>query len=610
MDNAMRKLIQAQKGKIRFSRGRSYELSLPASGMMALLKHLPSTVYARMPYPMEAVSVTSQGVALTGAGDDHTLGDLGAGIKIGIIDLGFAGYTNSQASGDLPTSLIITDYTGSGTGGINHGTQVAEIVHDMAPSAQLYLAKIATTLQLQQAVNDMASQGVKIINHSVAWYGAAYYDGTGSLCDITNTAQADGILWLNAAGNSRTKHYMSIFTDADSDLRHEFSSGQNYNSMYLSQGGSVTLVLNWDAYPVTNIDYNLYLYNGNPDAGGTLVASSEDRQSGNQSSYPYEVISYTAATAGTYYIVVKKTRNSVANVPLTLFSLGPDFAIKTYASSLPEPADCSSVMSVAATNLVDGVEGFSSEGPTTDGRMKPEIAAPNRVTTSLSASFAGTSAASPHATGAAALLLARNPGYSVAQLRTGLINTSLDLLTTGFDYRTGYGRISMDSDNDDFNHDTDNCPLVANPDQSNIDNDNLGDICDDDIDGDGLLNTQETALGTDPYMADTDGDGLSDGNEVNSIGTNPLLMDTDGDGLSDGTEVNAYGTNPLTSNLGDIAPSGNPDGVVNVADLMMLYRFIDNLATPDAKDTTLADMNHDGQIDVRDALILTKQISL
>jgi hypothetical protein len=65
----------------------------------------------------------------------------------------------------------------------------------------------------------------------------------------------------------------------------------------------------------------------------------------------------------------------------------------------------------------------------------------------------------------------------------------------------------------------------------------------DDPDGDGLTTDQEIALGTDPLKYDTDGDSVSDGDEVNIYGTNPLVADTDGDGMSDGQEIKA-GTNP------------------------------------------------------------------
>jgi hypothetical protein len=65
-----------------------------------------------------------------------------------------------------------------------------------------------------------------------------------------------------------------------------------------------------------------------------------------------------------------------------------------------------------------------------------------------------------------------------------------------------------------------------------------------DPDHDGLTNLQEFQLGTDPHNPDTDGDGLSDGDEVNIYHTNPLVADTDGDGIPDGVEI-ATGTDPL-----------------------------------------------------------------
>lgn len=66
-----------------------------------------------------------------------------------------------------------------------------------------------------------------------------------------------------------------------------------------------------------------------------------------------------------------------------------------------------------------------------------------------------------------------------------------------------------------------------------------------DSDGDGLPDWLELLIGTDPYNPDTDGDGLSDGEEYFIYFTDPLNPDTDYDGLTDGAEVHVYKTDPL-----------------------------------------------------------------
>lgn len=142
-----------------------------------------------------------------------------------------------------------------------------------------------------------------------------------------------------------------------------------------------------------------------------------------------------------------------------------------------------------------------------------------------------------------------------------------------------------DKDGDSVPDDTDNCPTLTNTDQKDLDGDKLGDICDDDRDGDGVANTQdtfpddanesldtdkdgignntdtdddndgmpdvwETTYGLNPLDAadantDTDADGLSNLDEF-KYGTNPTQADTDSDGASDKAEVDA-GRNPVVN---------------------------------------------------------------
>ncbi len=72
-----------------------------------------------------------------------------------------------------------------------------------------------------------------------------------------------------------------------------------------------------------------------------------------------------------------------------------------------------------------------------------------------------------------------------------------------------------DLDGDGILNESDNCPAEDgyNPDQLDSDNDGEGNICDTDNDNDGVRDTDELLFHTDPFLQDTDGDGITDGNE-------------------------------------------------------------------------------------------------
>ena len=102
-------------------------------------------------------------------------------------------------------------------------------------------------------------------------------------------------------------------------------------------------------------------------------------------------------------------------------------------------------------------------------------------------------------------------------------------------------------------------------------------VKDPDTDGDGLTDSEEEKIGTDPNNPDTDGDGINDGDEVNGTknpfkddkfnkdgkpgNTNPLNPDTDGDGVNDGDEVTGKnnGGKPTNPNKADTDGDGVTD---------------------------------------------------
>lgn len=236
-------------------------------------------------------------------------------------------------------------------------------------------------------------------------------------------------------------------------------------------------------------------------------------------------------------------------------------------------------------NVLAAATGFLTGGADVTGH--PRLYAPNPVLPGSSISHFDT-VASPN--------LLMEPAIN-ANLGSDLDLTDEQLFDVGW-------TPAADSDGDGVADAVDNCPQDPNPGQADLDGDGEGDACDSDIDGDGLDNATELLLGTFPDNADSDGDGLGDGDEVNLYATDPLLSDSDGDHLGDGEEVNLYGSDPNHDDTGDVAPRGSPDGTVNTGDMVVLLRLVLGQETPDAREAVLADINHDGQLNAADVLLL------
>ena len=101
------------------------------------------------------------------------------------------------------------------------------------------------------------------------------------------------------------------------------------------------------------------------------------------------------------------------------------------------------------------------------------------------------------------------------------------------------------SDQDELNH-TKTDPVIYDSEKKGISD------AEADIDEDGLSNLNELQIGSDPRNADSDGDGLDDGYEVNKSKTSPVNIDTDGDGITDFEEIE-LGLDPLNTETDGIS---------------------------------------------------------
>ena len=103
-----------------------------------------------------------------------------------------------------------------------------------------------------------------------------------------------------------------------------------------------------------------------------------------------------------------------------------------------------------------------------------------------------------------------------------------------------------------------------------------------DLDSDGLANVNEWITGTDLLNPDSDGDGLTDGDEVNTYGTSPLSTDSDADNLSDDVEI-AEGLDPLDSN--DAQADADGDGISNYGEYQLGTDMNDPASVPSFVDS-------------------------
>lgn len=128
-----------------------------------------------------------------------------------------------------------------------------------------------------------------------------------------------------------------------------------------------------------------------------------------------------------------------------------------------------------------------------------------------------------------------------------------------------------------------------------------------DSDGDGLTDAQESALGTDANNVDSDGDGLVDGGGgVVTVAIYPGGIDSDGDGFVDG-ELD-FGLDPTASNVGDLAPRGSPDNVIDLGDLLVLTHLVTGVIEPTVLESVLGDINSDSELGTADILLLQRAI--
>jgi hypothetical protein len=449
-------------------------------------------------------SVTSEGdLTHKAAAARSTYSVDGTGVKIGVLSDGVANLATSQGSGDLGPVTVVSGQTGSG----DEGTAMLEIVHDLAPGAQLFFATafsgITTFADNIRTLRNTYHCDI-IIDDVFYYVESPFQDGqASSVASNTNggvviqavkDVTAAGALYFSSAGNGgnldagTSGTWEGDFVDGgptsveggcgagQQDCRlHNFGGGQTYDVLNGSGLGVITLQWSDPLGGATN-DYDLFLLNS---TGSSVLYSSTNVQSGSQDPFEGFGASGSGFPVGSRVVILKW---SGASSFLHLGTARGRLSIATSGETHGHTATtASSSFDVAATpaqspgpspnpfSSSNTIETFSSDGPrriffnadsspitpgnfsSTGGQVlqKPDLTAADRVSVSgaggFGTVFSGTSAAAPHAGAIAALIKSANLSLTAGQVRAALLGSAIDIQAAGIDRDSGVGIVMADT---------------------------------------------------------------------------------------------------------------------------------------------------------------------
>ncbi len=397
----------------------------------------------------------------------------GAGVKVCVVSNGVDSLAARQATDDLPAVDVLPGQAGSG----DEGTAMLELVHDMAPGAELgFATSRPSEAQLAQNILDLGADGCDVIVDDVTYFREPVFQD-GIVAQAISTVRAAGATYFTSAGNSgnladgTSGTWQGDFQDAGDATGplagagrvHGWGTGAGHNTVEVS---ALATVLKWaDPMGGSANDYDIYVLS----ADGTVVLdAATDTQDGDDD--PTEVLG--EVLAGERLVV---TKFAGADRFLAVHALRGELAIATEGAAFAHNASVDAI-STAATPAIgpfpephsaaDVSETFSSDGPVRqffapDGTpLTPgvftsaggvvhqgvDITATDGTTTTTPAylRFFGTSAAAPNAAALAAVALGGDPTLTPDEIENAMVATAIDIEAPGPDVTTGAGIVTAE----------------------------------------------------------------------------------------------------------------------------------------------------------------------
>jgi subtilisin family serine protease len=375
----------------------------------------------------------------------HAAGYRGKGLKIAVLDSGFRGYKAALGTA-LPAIVKTRSFRPDGNleaKNSQHGILCAEVIHHIAPQAELLFANWEQDQpeQFLQAVRWARASGANIISCSIIM--PTWSDGSGGgpiPADLGKTlgqgGHAGDMLCFASAGNTAMRHWTGPFR-AGGNGWHQWARGCWENEI--------------SPYGEDRVSVELY-----GPGGLALEMVVRDLTTGKELGK-----SHTVSTTATSAAVVRfnpapghrygvRLRQLDSKKPVRpgqtfhLVILGGRLQQATRESSVPFPGDTGSVIAVGALDTRGRRFAFSSCGPFSRN-CKPDLAAPIPFPSEWRAAqpFGGTSAAAPQAAGLAALVWSRYPTWTAQQVRQSLQKAARRPALTRNFFETGHGQLHL-----------------------------------------------------------------------------------------------------------------------------------------------------------------------
>jgi len=409
------------------------------------------------------ISVMSQLPAFTSCvtteGDDilhscelrNTTNLSGKGVKVGIISDGVTSLDAVVTAGELPSNIHIL----SNSIGGDEGTAMLQVVHDIAPDAELYFSdRGSSQIEFVQAMDRLISDGCRIICDDITYVEPFFEDGYIAR-NIRDRVLSYDILYITSAGNFAREHYQAPFNGYMNQgyLWHDFQGANGSKDLKFTapphSAGHV--ILQWDdRFSESSNNYDLFLYNDEMREIGRSVKI----QDGDDDPMEYCRFVNENDSSKDFYVRVVQAGGENRTIELYVLPLGGSQV--SMDPCVPEDSmfgqqavpEAISVGAVIPDLNRTTVEPYSSRGPVTikypapELRQKPELSAPDNILVSTGkgvlGSFSGTSASAPHIAGMSALLWEGNTELKADEVKRSLLNATPSS-ATGWNPDTGFG---------------------------------------------------------------------------------------------------------------------------------------------------------------------------